>query len=137
MNWKLIFQLSLFGLAMAIATVFWIPSNTEPYFWLVIFIVCAYIIAKQVSSRHFLHGFFTSLVNCVWVTGFHVIFFKTYLAGHPQEIQMMDKMHIHGHTRLLMLLMGPVAGVVFGLVLGLFAWIASKLVRKSSGAGIA
>ena len=136
MNWKLIFQLSLFGLAMAIATVFWIPSNIEPYFWLAIFIVCAYIIAKQVSSRHFLHGFFTSLVNCVWITAFHIIFFKTYLANHPQEAQMMTKMGMRIHPRLMMLLTGPVIGIVSGLVLGLFAWIASKLVRKS-GARIA
>jgi hypothetical protein len=47
MNWKLIFQLSLFGLAMGIATVFVIPSNIEPAFWLVIFLICAYLIAKQ------------------------------------------------------------------------------------------
>jgi hypothetical protein len=30
MNWKLIIQLSMFGLAMGIATVFVIPSNIEP-----------------------------------------------------------------------------------------------------------
>jgi hypothetical protein len=36
MDWKLIFGLSLFGLAMAIATVFIVPSNIEPAFWLVI-----------------------------------------------------------------------------------------------------
>ena len=35
MKWKLIFLLSLFGLAMAFATVFWIPSMIEPVFWLV------------------------------------------------------------------------------------------------------
>jgi hypothetical protein len=44
MDWKLIFGLSLFGLAMAIATVFVIPSNVEPIFWLAIFLVCAYLI---------------------------------------------------------------------------------------------
>ncbi len=42
MNWKLILQLSLFGLAMAVGTVFVIPSNVEPLFWLAIFAVCAY-----------------------------------------------------------------------------------------------
>ena len=46
MNWKLIFGLSLFGLAMAIATVFVIPSKIEPFFWLAIFIICAIVIAK-------------------------------------------------------------------------------------------
>lgn len=40
MDWKLIFQLSLFGLAMAVATVYVIPSNIEPVFWLVIFLIC-------------------------------------------------------------------------------------------------
>jgi hypothetical protein len=34
MNWRLTFQLSLFGLAMGIGTVIIIPSNVEPLFWL-------------------------------------------------------------------------------------------------------
>ncbi len=51
MNWNLIFKLSLFGLAMGIATVYWIPSNIEPYFWLVIFIICAYAIAKNCQEN--------------------------------------------------------------------------------------
>jgi hypothetical protein len=46
MDWKLVFQLSLFGLAMGIATVFVIPSNIEPWFWLLIFGVCAFLIAR-------------------------------------------------------------------------------------------
>jgi hypothetical protein len=41
MNWRLIAQLSLFGLAMGIATVFFIPSTIEPLFWLVIFGISA------------------------------------------------------------------------------------------------
>jgi hypothetical protein len=44
MNWKLVFQLSLFGLAMALGTVFFIPSSIEPLCWLIIFLVCAYIL---------------------------------------------------------------------------------------------
>jgi hypothetical protein len=41
MNWKLIITLSLFGLAMGIATVFVVPSTVEPLCWLAIFVVCA------------------------------------------------------------------------------------------------
>jgi amino acid permease len=131
MNWKLIFQLSLFGLAMAIVTVFWLPSNVEPFFWLAIFIISAYVIAKRCSGRFFLHGFLTSLVNCVWVTGFHLIFSKTYLANHPQEVEMMARMPGHEYPRRMMAVMGPVVGVVSGLVLGLFCFIASKLVKRA------
>ena len=88
MNWKLILQLSLFGLAMGIGTVFVIPSTIEPLFWLAIFILSAYIIARRVPGKHFLHGFFVSLVNCVWVTGSHILFFNQYIANHPREAAM-------------------------------------------------
>src|SRR2546422_8694448 len=47
MNWQLIVQLSLFGLVMALATVFVVPSNAEPLLWLLIFVICAYLIAKR------------------------------------------------------------------------------------------
>ena len=50
MNWKLIIQLSLFGLATGVATVFVIPSTIEPLVWLVIFGICAYLIATRASA---------------------------------------------------------------------------------------
>ena len=131
MNWKLIVQLSLFGLAMAIGTVFFISSNIEPVFWLAIFLVCAFIIAKRAPGRHFLHGLAVGLVNCVWVTGAHVGFFSTYIANHPREAEMMTQMPLRMHPRLMMLIIGPFVGVISGVILGLFAWVASKLVKPA------
>ena len=130
MNKKLIFQLSLFGLAMAIATVYVIPSNIEPLFWLVIFIICAYLIAKKCSSKYFLHGLFVSLLNAVWITAAHIILFDTYIANHPQEAAMMTKMPMPDSPRLMMLMTGPIIGLVSGIVLGLFAFTASKIMKK-------
>lgn len=132
MNWKLIFQLSLFGLVMAFATVYWIPSKTEPFFWLVIFIICAYLIATKCSGNYFLHGFLVSLVNCVWITGVHVALYTTYMANHPDMAEMSAKMPMADHPRMMMLVTGPIAGVIFGVILGLFAWVASKLVKKTA-----
>ena len=130
MNWKLILQLSLFGFAMAIVTVFWIPSNIEPVFWVVIFIICAYIVAKNCTGKYFLTGFLVSLVNCIWITSAHILLYGTYITNHPQEAEMMSKMPLSTHPRLMMLLTGPVVGIVSGLFLGLFSFIASKLVKK-------
>jgi hypothetical protein len=130
MNWKLILQLSLFGLAMAIGTVFVIPSNIEPLFWLVIFIVCAYVIAKKAPGRYFLHGLMTSIVNSIWITAAHVILFDTYVANHPREAEMMTKLPIS--PKVMMLCTGPIIGVISGLVLGLFAVIARKIVARHS-----
>jgi hypothetical protein len=129
LNFKLIFQLSLFGLAMAVATVFVIPSNIEPIFWLAIFGVCAVTIAKRCSEKHFLHGFLVSLANCVWVTGAHVLLFRSYIERHPQEAAMMQSMPLPHSPRLMMLMTGPVIGVISGVVLGLFALIASKFIK--------
>jgi Gpi18-like mannosyltransferase len=130
MNYKIIFQLSLLGLAMAIATVFWIPSNTEPIFWLVIFIISAYFIALKSSGKYFKTGFWVSICNCIWITTAHIIFFHTYIANHPQQADMMAKIPFHESPRLMMLITGPVIGIVSGIVLGLFAYIASRILQK-------
>jgi hypothetical protein len=130
MNWKLIFQLSLFGLVMAIATVYFIHTNIEPICWLAIFIVCAFFIAKNCSEKYFLNGLMVSLVNAVWITSAHILLFDTYIANHSKEAAMMTKMPIPDSPRLMMLMTGPVIGIISGLVLGLFAFIASKIMKK-------
>lgn len=127
MNWKLVLQLSVFGLAMGIGTVFLIPSNIEPFFWLAVFIVCAAIISKQCKSRFFLNGLMVSIVNSVWVTSAHVLLFRFYSTGHASEIEMMARMPLGDSPRLLMVLMFPVVGIVSGLVLGLFSYVAHRL----------
>ena len=129
MDWKLIFGLSLFGLAMAIGTVFVIPSNIEPAFWLVIFVICAFIIARSRPDRHFLHGFLVGLVNCVWVTSAHILFFSRYLANHPKEAAMMSSMPLPNHPRMMMACVGPIVGIISGAVIGLFAFVAGKLLK--------
>jgi len=129
MDWKLIVLLSGFGLMMAFATVFVIPSNMEPAYWLVIFLVCAYLIARRAPGRHFLHGLCVSLVNSVWITAAHVILFGQYMASHPQEAAMMKSMPVPESPRLMMVLFGPIFGSIFGLILGLFAFLAGKFVK--------
>jgi len=131
MNGKLIFQLSLFGFAMGIATVFAIPSNIEPAFWLVIFILSGYLIATRAPGRYFLHGLCVGLANCVWITGFHILFLDRYLAGHPREAAMMSTMPLPDSPRLMMALVGPVVGIVSGILIGIIAVIAARFVRRS------
>ena len=130
MNWKLIIQLSLFGLAMAFATVFWIPTKVEPIFWLIIFITCAYIIAKKCSGKYFLHGFLVSMANCVWITIVHAYFFETYIMNHIDIALMNMNMPMADSPRLLMSIMGAFIGAASGLILGSFSFIGAKLAKK-------
>lgn len=119
---------------MGVATVFAIPSKIEPLFWLAIFLISAYFIATRCARRYFLHGLFVSLCNSVWITASHILLFDRYVANHPEEIAMMASTPLAGSPRLMMALMAPVVGVVFGVVLGLFAVVASKFdfARKTS-----
>jgi hypothetical protein len=130
MNWKLIFQLSLFGLAMGIATVFLIPSTIEPAFWFVIFLICAYFIAKRRPTKLFLHGLLLGLANSVWITCAHVLLFDRYIARHAQEAAMMQSVPFSASPRLMMAVTGPVVGLASGVVLGLFVLAAGKLIKS-------
>jgi small basic protein len=129
MEKKLIGTLSMFGLAMGVMTVFVIPPSIEPFCWLAIFVGCAIVIAKRAPRRYFLHGLCVSLVNSVWITAAHIAFFETYLANHPNEAAMSASM---SSPRLMMLGTGPIVGLVSGCVLGLFSWVASKVVKPAT-----
>jgi len=134
MNWKLILQLSVFGLIMAFATISLIPEKIEPLFWLVIFIFCAYTIARVCTAKYFLNGFMVSIVNCVWIIAVHAIFCADYMKNHPDMTP--ASMHMPAvmftHPREAMLITGPFFGIAFGLVLGLFSFIASKIVKNKN-----
>ena len=132
MNWKLIFQMSLFGLIMAFGTVSLIPERTEFIYWIVIFVFCAFVIARQRTHKQFLHGFWLSMVNSVWITCAHIYFYRTYAAKHPDVASMGTNMHLlASHPRLLMLILCPVFGAAFGVLQGLFAFLVSRFVKAT------
>jgi hypothetical protein len=126
MNLKLVLQLSLFGLVMAFATVFVIPSTVEPVCWLAIFVVCAYLIARRAPGSYFLHGLLVGILNSVWITSAHVLLFDQYIARHQREADMMAQMPLA--PKMMMLITGPIVGVVSGIVLGILALIVHRLV---------
>jgi hypothetical protein len=131
MNWKLILLLSMFGLAMGLATVFVIPPKIEPLFWLVIFVICAYVIARQ-TRKPFLHGLLLGLANCVWITSAHLLLFNQYMATHAQEAARMQTMSFS--PRIMMAIVGSVIGLISGVVIGVLALIATKFMKPEAGA---
>jgi hypothetical protein len=132
MNWKLVGQLSLFGLAMGFATVYFIPSKIEPAFWLPIFLVSAWMIARAGTGRPLLHGVALGVANSAWITSAHILLVQDYLATHPAEAEMMKSMPLPDSPRLMMAMTGSVIGVVSGLVIGLLAVMATRLLKARS-----
>jgi len=72
-----------------------------------------------------------SIFNCVWITSVHVLLYKTYIANHPEMLEMLSgNSPMPGHPRLFMAITGVVIGIVSGLVLGFFSFIASRIIKK-------
>ncbi len=132
MNWKLIVGLSLFGLAMGFVTISWDAPKLEVFIWLLIFLFCAYLIARNAGYRFFLHGFLTGLASYVWVTIVHIKFSDEYLVHHPEQVSLFAQMSEKGHSiSQSMLVMGAFYGIFAGIFLGLFALFASKLIATA------
>ncbi|MFY8090392.1 MAG: hypothetical protein ACOVMI_04000 [Chitinophagaceae bacterium] len=131
MNWKLIFTLSLSGLLMGVLTSFVVTSEVEMYVWIPIMLIIAYFVAKQASGKYFLHGFLTSVFSGFWLLLVHALLWDNFyalnkvsmdadFAGMPQGFSM----------KVIMLAVTPFVGAFFGLIQGLLAFLASKIVKK-------
>ena len=131
MNWKLIFALSLFGVAMGIASLFGLTGHIEPLLWIVIFVFYAWWIAKHCSGKYFLHGFLVSVLNGVWISLIHSALFETYIRNNPEMTAGFQNLPKSINPRLLVLIIGPIIGVLTGVIAGLFAWVAAKLFNRT------
>ena len=133
MNLRLVFLLSLFGLAMAIATVFVLPSRLETFCWPVIFVVCAAVVARRAPGFFFLHGFLVGFTNWVWVALAHVLLWDAYRATHLEEIAAWRSLSAPGPLAAFLGVLRthdlPIPGAS-GVVIGLLAWIASRFLRR-------
>jgi len=137
MNGRLILQLALFGLAMAIATVYVVPPGVASPLWLGIVIGSAFLIARRAPGKFFLHGFLVGLANWVSVTGTHVLLFDAYVARHGQDVAAMQAMTVPA-----MGVLAPVVGWMrrygvpvpgaSGVLIGLLAWAGSKVLRRKT-----
>lgn len=133
MNFGLVLMLSLFGVAIGLASAFgFVPPGIETLLWIVVAIVCAVVIAKQ-TGRPFLHGFLTGLFAGVIATLIQATLFGQYLAHHPKAADSFKALPSNLSPRLLVAVMSPIVGLVDGIVLGCLAWLAGKtLARKRS-----
>ncbi|MCI0405042.1 MAG: hypothetical protein L0Z48_07520 [candidate division Zixibacteria bacterium] len=135
MNWKLVFTLALFGVAMGIAAVLgFYPPSLEWLLWLIISLLCAWVIAKKAAVKPFLHGFMVGLLDGLAAPIITVIFFSTYLANNPSYADQAKQLPAGLDMRTFSLILAPIIGVVYGLVLGLLAWLAGKIFKKPMAA---
>ncbi|MDF1613308.1 hypothetical protein [Stygiobacter electus] len=128
MNWKLIFSLLPFGFVMGVASVFGLTQGIEWLLWLIIAVVCAFVVSRRLQTKHFptalLVGFSMSLLNGVIQSAF----FNTYLSNNTMAAQGFKQIPGGLDPRFFILVSSLVIGIVYGAVIGLF----TLLVRKFS-----
>jgi hypothetical protein len=129
MNWKLVLQLAVFGIAMGLGTVFVVPSNVEPILWLIVFLLSAYAIAKQCIMLRFLNGLLVGLLDSLLKTTIHMIFFSAYVARHAPEIAMISQMTRAVSPRQLILLSSPIWGLIYGTAIGLLTLLLALFIK--------
>jgi len=131
MNWKLIFSLTLFGVAIAFAGVLRLPGRIEAYIWLLVFVIYAVVIVRMTTGKYFLEALVICTINGVWIGIIHAIFISRYLSIHPVMRQIYRMMPLSHHRRLLTVIIEPMIGVLMGTVAGLIAHAFGKIIKKT------
>ena len=62
-----------------------------------------------------------------------ILFFTQYIANHAQEAEAMKSMPLPDSPRLMMAMVGPVIGLISGIVIGVFAVLAGRFFVKAKG----
>lgn len=125
MNWTLILFLSLFGVLLGILSVLGFTKKAEPLLWLVVGLFTVFFLSKKISEMIFWHGFAIGIFWGCLNSLIQSLFFKTYLINNPKYTEAYNKSS-RLKPRYLILIVGPLLGLLTGAVLGGLAWFVQK-----------
>ena len=87
--------------------------------------------------KHFVTGFLVGFFDGVFNSIVQSAFFDTYLANNPKFAEGFGPIPGGLDPRLFVLIAGPFVGLLYGLFLGLLAWLAGKVFKKGVAASSA
>ncbi|MGH9966251.1 MAG: hypothetical protein ACREBG_00240 [Pyrinomonadaceae bacterium] len=130
MNWRLVSSLSVFGVAMGVASVLGLTKGLEPVMWPIIGIFCAIWIARKARQKYLLHGFFAGLLAGGIAPLIQALLFSTYTANNPRVAEGLKDLPAGFSPQSFFFVLVPIIAVLSGLVLGLLSWVTGKIVRS-------
>ena len=132
MNVKLILMLGALGALEAAATLAGLMhSGVEGYVTAALAILIGVIAGLSAPRQPFLHGLLAGgLANLVGPL-ILVVFFDRYLSLNPNAVRSLQALPAGIAPRAVVLVAAPVLGLLYGLCIGLLAWIVSKATRRS------
>ncbi len=123
--------LSLFGPAMALASILGWLGSLEGYLWLAIALLAATAISREAPGRHFLHGLLAGAIGGAGAVLLQSMMFDTYLANNPSRVADLGRMQAGMEPRLFVLVLSPIIGIASGLVLGLLSLLAGWFLPRT------
>lgn len=126
MNWKLIFGLSLFGLAIGVSLLFGL-GFIATLLWLIVFTICAWVIATRARGKYFLHGFLAGVISGVWFTLVQAYFLFDTSRNKPEMVEILPQ---GVSPQVMNLLVGLITAAVAGLIGGFFAFVAARILEQ-------
>src|SRR5437879_13031727 len=115
---------------MGVGSVLGWTHRIEPWLWFAIGIFSTVWILRNTTARRFAAGFWGGLLAGTLAPLVQFAFFPAYLANNPASAAQMRSSPFN--FRLILLLLSPVIGALFGLVLGLWAWAAGKFAAMAA-----
>jgi len=126
MNWTIILLLSSFGLVMGLLSIKGYIQKLEPFLWILFGIITSLVLSNNIDNKTFLHalliGLFWGVLNGITQSAF----FDQYLANNA-NLQERFKQSTFIQPRYLVLVTGPVIGLITGLVLGGLTLLLKKI----------
>ena len=119
---------------MAVASMLGLTHGIEPLLWLLIFVLYAWWIVKNCRRLYFVHAFLASVLNGIWISLIHGIFFSTYIRNNPEVVEKFKTLPPGVNVRVLMFVIGPLVGAIFGVIAGFFAIVAARIGKKKEDA---
>lgn len=130
MNWRLIFRLSLLSIVMGVASVLGLARNHEWLMWLFVGVLSAWQFARKTREELFLHGLCLGVFIGTFSSSIQAVFVSTYLSNNPGMVEALNALPQNLHPAAVVLIMGPIIGAFSGVVFGLLAAVAGKLLHS-------
>jgi len=133
MNVKLILMLGALGALEAAAMLAGlIHAGVEGYVTAALAVLIGVIAGLTAPRRPFLHGLLAGGLATMLEPLILAAFFDRYQSLNPDAVKSLQALPAGIAPRAVVLVAAPVLGILYGLCIGLLAWIVSKVARRSS-----
>ena len=129
MNLK-IWVLTLFGVAMGLASVFGYTQSFEWIYWIIIALISGAVIAKVADRQIFVKSVVVGLFMGIFTGVIQAAMFDTYLANNPKSLDGFKEIPLSLEPQYVVLFTAPFIGIAFGLIIGLIAILIDKFTGK-------